>query len=111
ASVTSHTSHIALETAGDKSLTNKLLQDAGIPSPRGMNVRTAEDAVAAAKKIGFPVVTKPLSGNHGRGVSLDLGNEEQVRWGFAQSAKHGLPVVVEKYLKGHDYRVLVINNK
>ena len=111
ASVTSHTSHIALQTAKDKSLTNRLLEDAGIPAPRGATVRTVEDAVAAAKKIGYPVVTKPLDGNHGRGVSLNLENEEQVRWGFEQSARHGMPVIVEKHLHGHDYRVLVINKK
>jgi cyanophycin synthetase len=79
ASVTSHTSHIALETAGNKALTNRLLEEAGIPSPRGTMVRSADEAVAAARKIGFPLVTKPLDGNHGRGVSLNLCDEEQVR--------------------------------
>lgn len=111
ASVTSKTSHIALETAGDKSLTNRLLEDAGIPSPRGSRVRSADEAVTVANKIGFPVVTKPLNGNHGRGVSLDLSDDDQVRWGFEQAALHGSSVIVEKYLSGHDYRVLVINNQ
>jgi cyanophycin synthetase len=114
ASVTSHTSHIALETAGNKSLTNRLLDEAGIPTPRGTTVRSADEAVAAAHKIGFPVVTKPLDGNHGRGVSLNLMDDEHVRWGFEQAVKHvkyGSRVMVEKYLQGHDYRILVINNK
>ena len=111
ASVTSQTSHLALQTAGDKSLTNRLLEDAAIPAPRGIAVRTADEAVKAARKIGYPVVTKPLDGNHGRGVSLNLTDEEQVRWGFEQAAKHRGAILVEQFLTGHDYRVLVINNK
>ncbi|HEX8463297.1 MAG TPA: cyanophycin synthetase [Abditibacterium sp.] len=111
ASVTSQTSHLALQTAGDKSLTNRMLEDAAIPAPRGIAVRTVDEAVRAARKIGYPVVTKPLDGNHGRGVSLNLTDEEQVRWGFEQAAKHRGSILVEKYLTGHDYRVLVINNQ
>jgi cyanophycin synthetase len=87
ASVTSKTSHIGLETAGNKELTNRLLNDAGIPVPRSVRVRSVEEAVAAAKKLRYPVVTKPLDTSHGRGVSLELMDEEQVRWGYEQAAK------------------------
>lgn len=111
ASVTSQTSHLALETAADKSLTNRMLEDAVIPAPLGIAVRTADEAVKAALKIGYPVVTKPLDANHGRGVSLHLRDEAQVRWGFEQAIRHGRSILVEQFLTGHDYRVLVINNK
>lgn len=111
AGVTSRTSHIALQTAGDKALTNRLLDEAGIPCPRMATVHSVEEAVAAAIKIGYPVVTKPLDANHGRGVSLNLTDQEQVRWGFEQAARQGLPVIVEQYLQGNDYRILVVDNK
>jgi cyanophycin synthetase len=111
ASVTSHTSHLALETAGNKALTTRLLDDAGIPTPRGTKVRSVDEAVTVAKKIGYPVVVKPLDTSHGRGVSLNLTDEEQVRWAYDQAAKYRTSVLVEKYLHGHDYRILVINKK
>ncbi|MGV3614490.1 MAG: cyanophycin synthetase [Fimbriimonas sp.] len=111
ASVTGMTSHIGLDCAGDKALTSKLLADSGIPVPKGWVVRTAEEAVAAAKRIGFPVVTKPLDGNHGRGVSLDLSTPEEVAWGFEQAVAHSRKVIVEAFFHGHDYRVLVVNGQ
>ena len=111
ASITSHTSYLAVEAAGDKSLTNRLLLDAGLPAPRGTVVRNAEDAVREAKRLGYPVVTKPLDGNHGRGVCLDLNTPEQVRWGFEQAREHSPDVMVERYYQGRDYRVLVVNGR
>lgn len=112
ASVTSKGSHIGVETAGDKNLTNRLLVEAGLPAPQGEAVRSAEEAVRVAKRLGYPVVTKPLDANHGRGVSLNLMDAEHVRWGYEQAAKHGRgPVLVEHHLKGHDYRVLVVNGR
>jgi cyanophycin synthetase len=82
ASITGRTSHIAVEAASDKDLTKQLLAAAGLPVPRGKVVRNAEDAIGAAERLGYPVVTKPLDGNHGRGVSIGLSSPEQVRWGF-----------------------------
>lgn len=111
ASVTSRTSHIAVQTAGDKALTKTLLAAAGLPTPRGVVVGAADEAVAAAAKLGWPVVTKPLDGNHGRGVSTALGSEAEVRWGFAQAAEHGRRVVVEQMLPGRDHRFLVVDGK
>ena len=109
ASITGDTSLIAVETAGDKHLAKSLLAAAGVPTPRGALVRTAEEAVAAAAKIRGPVVTKPLDGNHGRGVSLGLASPEQVRWGFEQARAHGRRVIVEEQYQGRDYRILVID--
>lgn len=111
ASITGDTSLIAVEAAGDKNLTKTLLAAAGVPTPRGVVVRTADEAVAAAAKIKGPVVVKPLDGNHGRGVSLDLATPEAVRWGFEQARPHGARVIVEEQFSGQDYRILVIGGK
>ncbi|HXF37745.1 MAG TPA: cyanophycin synthetase [Actinomycetota bacterium] len=110
ATMTSRTSALAVDIAQDKRLTARLLEAAGLPVPRGEVVRTEDEALAAAARIGFPVVTKPLDGNHGRGVSLDLRTEEDVRVGFRRAreqARRG-EVVVETFVRGRDYRVLVI---
>ncbi|WP_395671761.1 cyanophycin synthetase [Phenylobacterium sp.] len=111
ASITGATGHIAVETASDKALTKTLLLDAGLPAPRGEVVRSADDAVAAARRLGLPVVTKPLDGNHGRGVSVGLATEEAVRWGFEQARAHGRRVVVEQMMRGRDFRCLVIGGR
>jgi cyanophycin synthetase len=111
AAVTGRTSNIAVETASDKELTNRLLADVGLPVPRSILVRSADAAVAAAERIGYPVVTKPLDVSHGRGVSLNLLNADQVRWGYDVAAKHRSSVLVETFLPGRDYRVLVVNDQ
>ena len=72
ATMTSKTGALAVDIAGDKDLTTKLLGSAGLPVPKQETVRTGDGAVAAARRIGFPVVVKPLDGNHGRGVCLNL---------------------------------------
>src|SRR6478609_2755702 len=77
ATMTSKTSALAVDIAGDKDMTTKLLGSAGLPVPKQETVRSAEGAVAAARRIGFPVVVKPLDGNHGRGVCLIVGGRMQ----------------------------------
>lgn len=111
ASMTGRTSHIAVENAGDKNFTRQLLLDAGLPAPRGEVVRTVEDAVKLARRLRYPVVTKPLDGNHGRGVSVGLASEEEVERGFELAARHGTRVIVEEMLQGHDHRVLVVDGE
>ena len=111
ASITGDTSLIAVETAGDKHLAKTLLAAAGVPTPRGTVVRTAAEAIAEAAKINGPVVTKPIDGNHGRGVNLGLTNADQVAWGFEQARAHGRRVIVEEQFEGRDYRILVINGE
>ena len=111
ASVTSQTSQIAVQTAGDKGLTKMVLAAVGVPTPRGAVVRTADQAVAEAKRLGGLVVVKPLDGNHGRGVSTGLGAPEAVRRGFGQAVKHSRRVVVEEQFEGRDYRVLVVGGR
>ena len=113
ATMTSQTSAIAVDIASDKSLTNQLLNSAGLPVPRSQMVRGEEEAVAAARSLGFPVVLKPLDGNHGRGVNLDLRSDDDVRRAFpiARAQSRGGDLVVETYVAGNDYRVLVIGGK
>jgi cyanophycin synthetase len=111
ASITGDTSHIAVETAGNKALTKSMLAAVGVPVPRGAVVRTTAEALAEAKRIKGPVVLKPLDGNHGRGVSLDLATPDQVRWGFEQAIKHGRRVIVEEQYVGRDYRILVVGGQ
>lgn len=110
ATMTSLTSSLGVDIASDKKLTNKLLGGAGAPVPRAEVVRSEDEAVTAAVSIGYPVAVKPLDGNHGRGVMLNLADEGAVRAGYAnarsESRRGG--VVVETFLAGNDYRCLVV---
>ncbi len=110
ATMTSKTSALAVDIAGDKKLTTRLLAAAGLPVPRSEIVRTENEAVAAARRLGNAVVTKPVDGNHGRGVGLDLRDDRAVRAGFHRAmAEARKPlVVVESFITGNDYRVLVV---
>src|SRR5207302_6857534 len=105
--MTSRTSALGVDIAGDKKLTTSLLASAGLPVPRSELVRSDDEAVLAAVRIGYPVVTKPLDGNHGRGVGLDLRNEEDVRRGYERAMRQtrsGVGVG-ESCVAGNDYRV------
>ncbi len=111
ASITDATSHVAVLTAASKHLTKMRLRSAGIPVPDGRVASTAEEAVAAAEALGVAVVTKPLSANHGRGVSRGLIGSEDVARGFAIAAEHGPRVIVEAEIAGADHRILVIGGR
>jgi cyanophycin synthetase len=113
ATMTSRTSAIGVDIASDKSLTNRLLDSAGLPVPKSEVVDSEDAAVAAARRIGFPCVVKPLDGNHGRGVRLDLRGEDDVRKAFpvALGQSRNGDVIVETYVFGSDYRCLVIGGK
>jgi cyanophycin synthetase len=111
ATVTGRTSYIAVELAQDKEETNKILANCGLPVPRQELVRSADRAVRAAERLGFPVVTKPYNGNHGRGISIGLKTADEVRAGFAAAAEHSSSVIVETYLSGADHRLLVVGGE
>jgi len=113
ATVTSQTSAIAVDVASDKDLTTRLLSAAGLPVPKQESIRTADQAVAVANRIGYPVVCKPLDGNHGRGVCLDLQDADAVSAAFpvAQEQSRRGGVIVESYVDGRDYRCLVIGGR
>lgn len=113
ATMTSETSAIAVDVASDKDLTTKLLGAAGLPVPKQDSVRSADQAVRVAERIGYPVVVKPLDGNHGRGVCLDLQNADDVREAFeiaAEQSRRGW-VIVESFITGKDYRCLIIDGR
>ena len=109
ATVTGRTSHIAVELASDKEETNKILANLGLPVPKQQLVYSADAAVRAAQRIGYPVVTKPYNGNHGRGITIHLQTEDEVRAGFAAAHEHSRSVIVESFVTGDDHRLLVIN--
>jgi cyanophycin synthetase len=111
ATVTSRTSHIAVELASDKEETNKILATLGLPVPKQELVHSERQAVRSALRIGFPVVTKPYNGNHGRGISIRLTTDEEVAQGFLVAREHSRSVIVETFLEGDDHRLLVVNGE
>jgi cyanophycin synthetase len=113
ASITGRTSFVATELASDKNMTKKLLDESGVPVPRGVVVRREDEAVREAKRLRYPLVTKPLDGNHGRGVTIAIENEEQLRFGFreAQAQAKTRDVIIEQFFAGNDHRILVVNGK
>ena len=111
ATVTSETRHIAVSIASDKELTNQILGDLGLPVPKQVSVYGPEDAVRAARRLGYPVVVKPLDANHGRGVSIGLTDDAQVQKAYTEAREHARTVLVETYLRGLDHRMLVVNGE
>ncbi|MDZ4811697.1 MAG: cyanophycin synthetase [Pseudomonadota bacterium] len=111
ATITGKTSHIAVELASDKEETNKILASLGLPVPHQELVQNESQATRAARRIGFPVVTKPYNGNHGRGISIRLVNDEEVIAGFDKAREISRSVIVETYLEGDDHRLLVVNGE
>lgn len=111
AAETSATSLVAESVAQDKELTRRLLAAAGIPVVPGRSVENAADAWMAACEIGGAVVVKPQDGNQGRGVTVNLVSREQVEAAYLAAAQISGKVLVERYIPGHDYRLLVIGNR
>ena len=108
---TDRTSAIAESISSDKDLTKRLLTQCGIPVPEGQIVKTADEAWEAAQDIGLPVVVKPLDGNRGWGVSLDVNTEEGVRAAWTAAEKEGSEVLIERYVRGDEHRVLVVGDR
>lgn len=107
--VTDATSALGLEMAGDKEETKKILAEASIPVPRGILVRSEEELLRRLGEVRFPLVIKPLDGNHGRGVTTDINTPEKARFGYQIANKISRTAIVEEYIRGEDYRFLVIN--
>jgi cyanophycin synthetase len=105
------TGAIAESIAQDKELTKKLLDAAGVPVPQGRGVSDPDDAWAAAMEIGLPVVIKPKDGNQGKGVTVNVTTREQLDAGFKAASEFRDDILVERYLPGHDYRLLVVGDK
>jgi cyanophycin synthetase len=111
AAETSHTSAIAESIAQDKELTKMLLNAAGVPVPHGRSVTDAEDAWKAACEIDGPVVLKPRDGNQGKGVAVNIRSYEEVIAAFNVAYGISTDVIVERYITGHDYRLLVVGDQ
>ncbi|TXT28955.1 MAG: cyanophycin synthetase [Chitinophagaceae bacterium] len=111
ATIASTTSNIAVDIACDKEETKNLLEAAEIPVPRGTVVRTEEGLEQAINKFGYPLVIKPIDGNHGKGNTTNITNWEQALKAFEAAKVYGRSVIVERFITGFDFRVLVINYK
>jgi len=109
--LTDATSCIAADISCNKHLTKAILSEHHIPIPYGKVVYSEISAVIAARQIGFPVVLKPFDGNQGKGVFLDLTSDEDVKRAFKEAAALSAGILVEKYIKGRDFRVLVVGDK
>ncbi len=103
------TSAVSESIAQDKDLTKKLLRAAGVPVPTGRPVSDVEDAWVAALEVGLPVAVKPQDGNQGKGVTVNITQQSQMVAAYQSAAEHG-EVMVEKFLPGSDFRLLVVGN-
>jgi cyanophycin synthetase len=110
---TDRTSAIGESIASDKDLTKTLLSSCGVPVPEGALVRSADAAWEEAQDIGLPVVIKPVDGNHGRGVTLNLVSESEVRTAYAIASEAGdsTAVLVERFIPGNEHRLLVVGKR
>ena len=111
ATITGNTSSIAVDIACNKELTKKMLNDAAIPVPTGDLVFDEEGLERVVQKIGYPLVLKPLDGNHGKGSSINVNDFETAKIGLAHAQNYSQKVIVERYITGYDFRILVINHK
>jgi cyanophycin synthetase len=111
ATMTEKTSSIAVDIASNKEETKRLLQEQAIPVAKGITISSTDGVDEAIRKVGFPLVFKPLDGNHGRGISINIRTREDAIAAYEHAARISRKVIVEKYITGHDFRVLVIDNK
>lgn len=111
ATITGKTPHIAVELASDKEETNKILASLGLPVPRQELVNDAAGALRATRRLGGPVVLKPYNGNHGRGITINITGDDEIREAFAAAREHSRSVIVENFVAGDDHRLLVVNGE
>lgn len=111
ATITCKTSNIAVDIACDKEQTKKMLESNSIPVASGSICADEEELEATVAKIGYPIVIKPLDGNHGKGASINVNDWDSALEGLAFAKKYSRRVIVEKFITGFDFRILVIDNK
>ena len=111
ATIASTTSSIAVDIAGDKEETKNLLSAAEVPVPKGVIIRTEEGLKEAVDNIGYPMVVKPIDGNHGKGATTDINNWEAAVKALEDAQKYSRSVICEKFITGYDFRILVVNYK
>ncbi|RNI27999.1 cyanophycin synthetase [Rufibacter immobilis] len=111
ATMSCRTAAFAVEIAGDKNATKEMLREAGVPVPKGEIVYDLEELKDAVDYLGYPIVTKPLDGNHGKGAGINLKSWEEAVAGFEMAQKYSDAVIVEQFIEGYDFRLLVVNKK
>ncbi|PYF75955.1 cyanophycin synthetase [Pedobacter nutrimenti] len=111
ATMTEKTNSIAVDIACNKDETKRLLQDAAIPVAKGLTISEAEELPEAIKKIGFPLVFKPLDGNHGKGATINVKTEEAAKAAFDYAKNYSRKIIIEKFISGYDFRILVIDHQ
>ncbi|MEN9520307.1 MAG: hypothetical protein RLZZ381_2895 [Cyanobacteriota bacterium] len=114
ATLSNNTSILAVELACDKEGTKNILGNAGVPVPKGTVIEYLDELEQAIADVGgYPIVIKPLDGNHGRGITININDveEAELAYDLASRASKTRSVIVEQYYQGNDHRVLVINGK
>ena len=111
ATVTANTNMIAVDLAGNKHATKTLLGGMGVPVPKGYEIRNIEELEGTIEEIGFPVVIKPVDGNHGKGATVGINSIDDAKVAFEKAKEYSRWIIVEKQLVGFDYRALVVNNR
>jgi len=112
ATMTDNTSVLGVELACDKEATKRILADAGVPVPRGTTINFLDDLEEAIEQVGgYPIVIKPLDGNHGRGITIDIRTREEAETAYDAARLVSRAVIVERYYVGRDHRVLVVDGK
>lgn len=110
ATITSETSNIGVDLACDKEDTKHLLEQAKVEIAKGELITSENDLERACETIGFPLVIKPIGGNHGRGITVNINSQTEALVAFKMAKKVSYKLIVEKYITGDDYRLLVINH-
>ncbi len=111
ATTTANTNMIAVDIAGNKHATKKLLGDMGVPVPKGYRIRDIEELEETIESVGFPAVIKPLDGNHGKGATVGIRSVEEAKIAWDKAKEYSRWVIVEQQLQGFDFRALVVNNR
>lgn len=111
ATITSNTSTIGVDIAGDKEETKDLLGAAEIPVPFGRIIRDEEGLQNSINSVGYPIVLKPIDGNHGKGATTNITDFEQAKKALQAAQVYSRSVICERFVTGYDFRILVINNK
>ena len=111
ATIAGTTSSIGVDIACDKEETKNLLEAAEIPVPKGVIIREEEDLKDAIEKIKYPLVIKPIDGNHGKGATTNINSWEQAQKALKAAQHYSRSVICEKFIQGFDFRLLVINYK
>lgn len=111
ATTTANTNMIAVDIAGNKHATKTLLGDMGVPVPKGYRIRLEEELEDTLQRVGFPLVIKPLDGNHGKGATVGIKSLEEAKIAWEKAKEYSRWIIVEQQLIGSDFRALVVNNR